>query len=258
MLNFPGGSMVKNLPANTGDTGSISELRRSPVEGNGNPLQYACLGNPMDRGAWQPTVHIVTKESDTSQRLKQQTKRLAQGVANKALPCQVGDGPFAGSLLLSGECPTAWEIPQSWAIQNVWSPRAQHDPKRKRTEVKQPIHWNPENAEGVHGSRFNQAASFSSPQTHFYYLTQESVWTEGEISRSVVQHGKCIILVQNCHSSRSSFDFQQMAFPACPRLLVEGVSRNLPHSPELYAVLDEQKGSPAEASVSRPPLSSHL
>ena len=53
--------MVKNLPANPGDTGSIPGLGRSPGEGNGNPLQYSYLGNPMDRGAWQATVHGVAK-----------------------------------------------------------------------------------------------------------------------------------------------------------------------------------------------------
>ena len=53
--------MVKNSPANAGDAGSIPGSGRSPGEGNGNPLQYACLGNPMDRGAWGATVHRVTK-----------------------------------------------------------------------------------------------------------------------------------------------------------------------------------------------------
>ena len=47
---FPGGSVVKNLPSNAGDAGSIPGSGRSPGEGNGNPLQYSCLGNPMDRG----------------------------------------------------------------------------------------------------------------------------------------------------------------------------------------------------------------
>ena len=52
---FPGGSAVKNLPANTGDAGSISGLGRFPGEGNGNPLQYSCLGSPLDTKAWQAT-----------------------------------------------------------------------------------------------------------------------------------------------------------------------------------------------------------
>ena len=49
---LPGGSVVKNPPANAGDSGTIPGLGRSPVEGNGNPLQYSCPGNPMDRRAW--------------------------------------------------------------------------------------------------------------------------------------------------------------------------------------------------------------
>ena len=61
---FPGGSVVKNLPANTGVTGymgSIPGLGRSSGKGNGNPLQYSFLGNPMDRGGLRATVHGVTK-----------------------------------------------------------------------------------------------------------------------------------------------------------------------------------------------------
>ena len=56
--------VVKNPPANAGDTrdkGSFPGLGRSPGEGNGDPLQYSCLGNPMDRGAWRAMVHGVTK-----------------------------------------------------------------------------------------------------------------------------------------------------------------------------------------------------
>ena len=53
--------MVKNLPAKAGDTGSIPDPGRSPGEGNGNPLQYSCLGNPMDREAWWATVQGVAK-----------------------------------------------------------------------------------------------------------------------------------------------------------------------------------------------------
>ena len=63
-MGFPGGSVVKNLPASAGDVGSIPGLGRSPGGGNGNPLQYSCLGNFMDRGAWQATVLGVAKESD--------------------------------------------------------------------------------------------------------------------------------------------------------------------------------------------------
>ena len=58
---FSGDSVVKNLPANAGDTVSIPELGRSPGEGNGNPLQCSCLKNPMNRGAWRTAVHGVAK-----------------------------------------------------------------------------------------------------------------------------------------------------------------------------------------------------
>ena len=53
--------LVKNLTADAGDLGSIPGLGRSPGEGNGNPLQYSCLENPMDRGAWRATVHEVAR-----------------------------------------------------------------------------------------------------------------------------------------------------------------------------------------------------
>ena len=58
---FSDGSMVKNLPANAGYTGLTPDQGRSPGEGNGNPLQYSCLGNSTNRGAWQATVHGVAK-----------------------------------------------------------------------------------------------------------------------------------------------------------------------------------------------------
>ena len=58
---FPGGSEVKASACNAGDLGSIPESGRSPGEGNGNPLQYSCLENPMDGGAWWATVHWVAK-----------------------------------------------------------------------------------------------------------------------------------------------------------------------------------------------------
>ena len=58
---FSGDSKVKNRPANSRDAGLISGLERYPGGGNSNPLQYSCLENPMDRGAWQATVHGVAK-----------------------------------------------------------------------------------------------------------------------------------------------------------------------------------------------------
>ena len=58
--------MAKNLPANAGDVGLIPGLGKYPGEGSGNPLQYYCLGNPMDRGAWRATVRGASKESDTT------------------------------------------------------------------------------------------------------------------------------------------------------------------------------------------------
>ena len=65
---FPGGALViKNLSANAGDVGLIPVSGRSPGGGNGNPLQYSCLGNPIDRGAWWITVCGVTKSPDTTE-----------------------------------------------------------------------------------------------------------------------------------------------------------------------------------------------
>ena len=64
-MSFPGGSEVKASACNVGDLGSIPGSGRSHGEGNGNPLQYSCLENPMDRGAWWAAVHRVA-ESDTT------------------------------------------------------------------------------------------------------------------------------------------------------------------------------------------------
>ena len=81
--SFPGGSVVKLLPAmqeticNAGDAGSIPGSGRSPGEGNGNPLLYTYLGNPMDRGAWSlAIVHGVTKKWDRTWQLNHQHHRL--------------------------------------------------------------------------------------------------------------------------------------------------------------------------------------
>ena len=71
---FPCSSVEKKLPANAGGMGSIPGSGRSPGEENGNPVQYSCLGNPMDRRAWQATVHAVTKQLDTTQQLNNKTE----------------------------------------------------------------------------------------------------------------------------------------------------------------------------------------
>ena len=71
-LGFPGGSVVKNPPVNAGDAGyagSIPGMGRASGKDEGNPLQYSCLGNPTDRGIWWTTVHGITEEPDTTERL---------------------------------------------------------------------------------------------------------------------------------------------------------------------------------------------
>ena len=60
-VGFPGASMIKNLPANTGDLSFFPGSGRSLGEGNGNPLQYSYLEDPIDRGAWRAIAHGVTK-----------------------------------------------------------------------------------------------------------------------------------------------------------------------------------------------------
>ena len=65
-MGFPDGSGDKNPPAKAGDMSPTLGLGRFPGEGNSNPLQYSFLGNPMDRGAWQATVHGVSNESEST------------------------------------------------------------------------------------------------------------------------------------------------------------------------------------------------
>ena len=75
-MGFPGGT-VENLPASAGDScdlGLIPGSGRSPGEGNGNPLQYSCLGIPMARGAWWATVHWMAEELDLTDQLSKQVQ----------------------------------------------------------------------------------------------------------------------------------------------------------------------------------------
>ena len=71
---FPGGLIVNSPLANAENTGLISGSGKSPGEGNGNPLQYSCLGNPINKGAWQATVHGVAKQLDMTERLNNSNK----------------------------------------------------------------------------------------------------------------------------------------------------------------------------------------
>ena len=101
--DFPGASVGKVSAYNVGDPGSIPGLGRSPVEGNGNPLQYSCLENPMDGGAWLATGHGVTKSWT---RLSDFTHSLSRGTSNLGIePSRADSLPFElqGSLFLTGE-----------------------------------------------------------------------------------------------------------------------------------------------------------
>ena len=80
----PVAQTVKNPPGNVGEPGSVPGLARSPGEGNGNPLQYSCLENPMDRRAWRTTVHGVA-ESDMTKRLSLHAYRKCSGENNPKL-----------------------------------------------------------------------------------------------------------------------------------------------------------------------------
>ena len=79
-MDLPGGPVVKNLPANTGDLGSVPESGRSPGQGNGYALQCSCLEKPTDRGAWWATVHGVAESRlNTQADTQEQTEHAAVG-----------------------------------------------------------------------------------------------------------------------------------------------------------------------------------
>ena len=81
---MPGGSEVKNLPANAGDVDSIPGLGRSPAEGNGNPLPCSCLENSMVRGAWQTTVHGVAKELGMTEQLSMHSTKKVHNLLEES------------------------------------------------------------------------------------------------------------------------------------------------------------------------------
>ena len=104
MLGFPGGSDGQEAACNLGDPGSIPVSGRSPGEGNGHPLQYSCLENPMDGGSWQAIVHRVVKSRTWLKWLHFTDKCWAFQVALvvKNLPPKAGDVRDAGSIPGSG------------------------------------------------------------------------------------------------------------------------------------------------------------
>ena len=84
---FSVGSIMKNLLANAGNTGSIPGSGRSPGEGNGNSLQWSCWDDPMDRGAWWATVYRMAKELDTTKQLNNETTPIGRAGCS-------GKGPY--------------------------------------------------------------------------------------------------------------------------------------------------------------------
>ena len=102
LKGFPGGSAIKNLPANardagdTKDTGSVLGSGRCPGGGNGHPLQYSCLKNPMDRGTWQATVQRVTQSCTQLKKLRTQAQNCViifiQLIFTEYLPCALSGG----------------------------------------------------------------------------------------------------------------------------------------------------------------------
>ena len=107
--SFPRCSVVKNLPADAGDTRDASSILgsgRCPGVGNGNPLQYSYLGNPMDRKAWRITVHGVKKELDTTEWLYTHTHTHTHTTPHTNVPCSSGVRWCIESVLNSA---TTWQ-----------------------------------------------------------------------------------------------------------------------------------------------------
>ena len=101
LRGLPGGSVAKNPPANSEDLGSISGWGRSPGEGNGNTLQYSCLGNPIDRGTRRATVHGISKSGQVSMRVARGSASWHREPRSPELPAPVPDGECP-------PCPWGW------------------------------------------------------------------------------------------------------------------------------------------------------
>ena len=111
-MGFPGDSVVKNPPANARDMGLIPGPGRSPGEGNGNSLQYSCLGNFMHRGAWQATAHVVTKSQT----------RLRDNVQLYIVNLIIWKTPNLTKLEYKWNSEHLWEIIRNWLKYIIASP----------------------------------------------------------------------------------------------------------------------------------------
>ena len=114
LLGFAGDSLVKDLPAMQRpevDTGSISSSRRSPGAGNGSPLQYSCLGNPVDREAWRVTVHGVAKELDMSEQLNNNSVDKSWEFWEQWIRCPTSNWALR-------EWQNLW---QNWQCESLWT-----------------------------------------------------------------------------------------------------------------------------------------
>ena len=131
-MGFPGGLVIKNPPANARevrDTGLIPVLGRSPGGGNGNPLQYSCLGNPMDIGSWWATVHGVMKSWTWLSDWAHLRSRSLAGQTDSSLTMHRGKHCHeVTQRRLSGQgfpTPPTWS--RSWRIKN-WRRCSDHVP----------------------------------------------------------------------------------------------------------------------------------
>ena len=136
-LGFPGGSPVKNPPASPRDVGLIPESGRSPGEGKGNPLQYSCLENPMDRGAWRAAVHgvagigqdLATKQQMLMLFFMSKVHKIEGWVGKKSgfwrfqpeVKGHLADSVVDGLLLLQESCGWKYSSPQCWALSSTGS-----------------------------------------------------------------------------------------------------------------------------------------
>ena len=139
LSGFPGGSVVKNPPANAGDVGDLGLIPgwgRFPGGGHGNPLQYSCLENPMDRGAWRAVVHRVTQSRARLSDLARRHRLPPAGYTEVARRIWVArgwdgsQGEFLGAMLHSLGC-------------RILVPQPGIEPTPPTVKARNPNYWTP-------------------------------------------------------------------------------------------------------------------